>query len=369
VENELVLPAGTEVAGKVSALSPAAKAKSRSAKLGGDFTPLHEAKIEFDEIMIEGKSFAVSGETIGEGAEVVRFVAADPSAKQPSMMKKLWVGFIGSEKEAIHTFTDPGKGERARRLLYSELPYHRELLVSGTQFSVELKEPLRLISEDPAEKPADPKKGVQGNVKLVAALDEDINSKEVVPGKKVHAVVTEPLYDADHQLKVPQGSELIGEVTQAQPAGKWGRGGTLRFYFRELKFPSGFTQHVHGAPTSVDANQNTNLQMDAEGGVRPGPKGFGAPLIMGLMATAAIHDDETTVIHTGGASNGFALIGRVAALASKSNYVGAAIGFYGTSRAVYSRYIAHGKDVDFPKNTRIEVVLGPEKVKTLKPME
>jgi hypothetical protein len=59
----------------------------------------------------------------------------------------------------------------------------------------------------------------------------------------------------------------------------------------------------------------------------------------------------------------------VAALASKSNYVGAAIGFYGTSRAVYSRYIAHGKDVDFPKNTRIEVVLGPEKVKTLKPME
>lgn len=369
VDNELVLPAGTEMVGKVSALAPASKARSRSAKMGGDFTPLHEAKISFDEMIIEGKSFSVRGETIGEGAEVVRFVATDPSAKQPSTMKKLWAGFIGREKEAIHTFTDPGKGERARRLLYSELPYHPELLISGTQFSVELSEPLRLAPEDPVDKPADPKKGVGGNVKLVAALDEDIDSKKAVPGTKVHATVAEPLYDADHQLKVPQGSELIGEVTQAQPAGKWGRGGTLRFSFRELKFPSGFSQRVHGAPTSVDANQSANLQIDAEGGVKPGPKGFGAPLVMGLMATAAIHDDEATVIHTGGASNGFALIGRVAALASKSNYVGAAIGFYGTSRAVYSRYIAHGKDVDFPKNTRIEVVLGPEKVKTLKPME
>ena len=63
----------------------------------------------------------------------------------------------------------------------------------------------------------------------------------------------------------------------------------------------------------------------------------------------------------------FALIGRVAALAAKSPYVGAAFGFYGPGRAGYSRFIAHGKDVDFPQNTRIEVVLSPERV-NLKPV-
>jgi hypothetical protein len=370
LENQLVLPAGSELVGKVSALTPAAKAKSRNAKLGGDFTPLHEPKIEFDEIVVDGKSFTVQGENTGEGAQVVRFVAADPSAKSQSLTKRLWTEFVGREKEAVRTFTAPGRGERARRLLYSELPYHPELLLSGTQFAVELKKPLSLTPGDVVEKQPEPAKGgVDRTVKLVASLTEDINSKQAVPGTKVHAIVTEPLYDANHQLKVPQGSELFGEVTQSQPAGKWGRGGTLRFSFRELRFPAGFTQRVHGAPASVDADQNANLQMDAEGGVKPGPKGFGAPLVMGLMAATAMHDDETTVMHTGGASNGFALIGRAAALASKSNYVGAAFGCYGTSRAVYSRYIVHGKDVDFPKNTRIEVVLGPERVNALKPPE
>ena len=61
------------------------------------------------------------------------------------------------------------------------------------------------------------------------------------------------------------------------------------------------------------------------------------------------------------------MIGRVASLAAKSPYVGAAFGFYGTGRAVYSRWIAHGEDVSFPKHTRIEVQLDPERVNTLKP--
>jgi len=159
---------------------------------------------------------------------------------------------------------------------------------------------------------------------------------------------------------------LTGEVTQARPAGKWGKGGTLRFSFRELKYPAGFSQRVHGAPTSIDAGQESNLQLDNEGGVKPGPKGIVAPLVMGLLDAAAWHEDDASVMHTGGASNGFALIGRVAALASKSTYVGAAFGFYGMGRALYPRLIAHGKDVEFQEGTRIEVVLTPDRANSLK---
>jgi len=196
---------------------------------------------------------------------------------------------------------------------------------------------------------------------------DEISSAQAVLGMKIRAVVTEPLFDKDGQLKVPQGATLIGEITQAQAAGKWGKGGVLRFSFRELQYPAGFVQKVHGAPVSVDSDQKANIQLDAEGGVKPGPKGVAAPLVMGLLAASAVHEDEASVLHTGGASNGFALIGRLAALAAKSPYVGAAFGFYGTGRAVYGRWIGHGSDVIFPKHTRIEVMLGPEQANALQP--
>jgi hypothetical protein len=347
---------------------PASKTTRRNAKLGGDFTPLHQARIQFEQLILaDGKAVPVDGVTVGDGTPVVSFMAVGAGAHHESMVKKLWAEAVGREKEAVRTFTAPGKKERGRRMLYSELPYHPELLVSGTQYSVQLAEPLKLAAEDAAVSSAPANKGVDTTVKLEASLEDAISSKEAVPGTKVHALVTEPLYDGNHQLRVPQGSELVGEITQAHPAGKWGKGGTLRFSFRELKFPAGYMQRVHGAPTSVDTDQNANLQMDAEGGVKPGPKGIAEPLLMGLLAASAVHENEASVLHTGGASNGFGLVGRVAALASRSSYVGAAFGFYGTGRAVYSRYIAHGADVSFPKNTRIEVVLAPERVNALSP--
>jgi len=281
-------------------------------------------------------------------------------------MKKLWADAVGREKETVRTFTAPGKKDRARRALYSELPYHPELLEAGTEYTVRLEQPLSVqVGSIAKNEPKD----IEASTKLEAALLDEVSSKKTIHGTKVRAIVTEPLFDKNQQVQVPQGSMLLGEVTQAKPAGKWGKGGTLRFSFRELKFPAGFTQRVHGAPVAVDSDRNANLAVDAEGGVKPGPKGIGIPLAMGLLAVSAVHEDEASVLHTGGASNGFALVGRLAALASKSAYVGAAFGFYGTGRAVYSRYLRRGDDVTFPKNTRIEVVLSPERANRLKPAQ
>ncbi len=366
-QNRLVLPAKSEVTGTITALAPAAKSTSRSAKLSGDFTPLHQGEIRFEHITLpDGTRIPLQASTAGDGVAVVRFVSLGAGSKHESLPRKFWGEAVGRERQAVHAFIDPGKSERARRALYSELPYHPELLAAGTQYSVRLVAPVAVPVADPAIAPS-PKTGIDGTATLAASLMEDISSRNAVRGTKVHAVVTEPLLDANYQVKVPQGSVLSGEITQAKPADKWGKGGTLRFSFRELKFPAGFTQSVHGAPTSIDTDQNANLQLDAEGGVKPGPKGVAAPLVMGLLAASALHEDEASVMHTAGASNGFALIGRVVALAAKSQYVGAALGFYGTGRAVYSRYIAHGKDVEFPKDTRIEVVLDPDRVNTLRP--
>ena len=68
-----------------------------------------------------------------------------------------------------------------------------------------------------------------------------------------------------------------------------------------------------------------------------------------------MHEDEDGLAHAATSSNGFALVGRALAISTGSNYVGGVIGAYGAARTEYSRFIAHGSDVSFPKNTRIEI--------------
>src|SRR5271165_3554178 len=46
--DRMVIPAGSDVSGKVSRLDPVSKGKRASAILSGDFTPLHEAEVQFD---------------------------------------------------------------------------------------------------------------------------------------------------------------------------------------------------------------------------------------------------------------------------------------------------------------------------------
>ncbi len=363
VENRLTIPAGSEVTGEIVALHAAPKKSRLNAKLSGDFTPLHEPEIRFTQVLLGSGEVAIESVPSSHGVEVVRFQSLS-AGQHTSMMRKLWAEAVGRSHETVRTFTAPDKAERAKRMLYSELPYHPELLQTGTQFSVELASPVTVPA--PTEKPVSLEKKVEDSVKLNAALLDDINSKTAVRGTKIRAIVTEPMLNANREVQVPEGTLLLGEITQARAAGKWGKGGVLRFSFRELQFPAGFTQRVHGAPTSVDADRNAELQLDAEGGVKPGHKGAALPLAMGLLALNAAGEDEGSVLHTAGTSNGFRLIGRVAALAAKSQYVGAAFGFYGTGRMVYSRYIAHGDDVVFPKDTRIEVVLSPERASALK---
>lgn len=366
VDNRLVIPNGAELTGKITALQAAPKKTRVNAKLGGDFTPLHTALVNFDHVVFsDGTRLSLQALPTSGGIEVVRFQSMSPSQHQ-SMAKNLWADALGRGKETVQTFTAPGKKDRLRRAFYSELPYHPELLTAGTQFSVQLAQPLDVPMMRVAVEPAN-KKGVAPNTTLAAELLDDISSKNALRGAKIRAVVTEPLFNKDQQVQVPQGTLLLGEITQSRAAGKWGKGGELRFSFRELQFPVGFVQKVHGAPVAIDAPAARSVELDAEGGVKPAPKSLAVPLLMGLLATSAVHEDEASVLHTGGASNGFALIGRAAALAAKSNYVGAAIGFYGTGRTVYSKFLAHGQDVSFPKHTRIEVALDPDRVNTLKP--
>src|SRR5215471_20440947 len=67
-----VIPAGTEILGKVSALRPAGKWKRITSMLGGDFTPLHDPEITFDTLVFaDGKRIPIETSVAPEGNVVL----------------------------------------------------------------------------------------------------------------------------------------------------------------------------------------------------------------------------------------------------------------------------------------------------------
>ncbi len=242
---------------------------------------------------------------------------------------------------------------------------------AGFDYDVELVKPLQVpvtaASSSEFAQTGENTAGLRESSILHARLENDLSSGSAKAGSPITAIVTQPLYDSQHRLAVPQGTLLLGAVSQASPAAKHGRSGVLRFAFREMQFPAGYVQTVRGATHSVDTNARSDLQLDAEGGVSARRPNVVKPMVTALLATSAITDDESSVLHAGVASNGFSLIGRIVGIASGSRYVAAGIGAYTTGREVYSRYIATGKDIHFPLNTRIEIAVDPVNSPILKP--
>ena len=114
--------------------------------------------------------------------------------------------------------------------------------------------------------------------------------------------------------------------------------------------------------TGVDTNKSANLQSDPEGGIQPQSQNrVVAPLILSLLAGRAFDDDENRVLNNGVASNGFGILGRVAGVASRSGNVAAGIGIYGAALSFYDLWLAHGRDVAFAKDTRIEITIAPSR--------
>lgn len=66
-------------------------------------------------------------------------------------------------------------------------------------------------------------------------------------------------------------------------------------------------------------------------------------------------------------ANGFGLAGNLIALASGSAKLSAGIGAYGTAVSLYRRWIAHGNEVTFVKDTRLVVEATPRSASVLKP--
>jgi hypothetical protein len=99
-----VIPAGSELSGHVVRLQPVNRPKRVKAVLNGDFTPLHEALIQFDRLTFrDGRTMLVKTGLATQQGVVVPF-----AKRIPARQKNSWIGTTGeSARVALGNVTTP----------------------------------------------------------------------------------------------------------------------------------------------------------------------------------------------------------------------------------------------------------------------
>jgi hypothetical protein len=356
-----VLPVNTKVLGSITGKTPVPRRQHADALLNGDFTPLANPVVSFDRLQLaDGTILQISTHVTERTADVVHMASA--GARQPSLKDRLLGQVRQRKQETLDTINKPGKGDRLSRMLYAQLPYHPQEIWPGTQYDADLTAAL-IVPEKTAHQPL-PVEPLGRNLpvgRIEARLTQDLNSKSTIKNAPVEAVLTRPLLDPSHQhVLLPQGTRLTGLVVQAQPARWWSRNGKLRFSFRSVELPQSAESHaVLGQMSAAEGVKGQNLSIDSEGGAKAGSgkNKLLAPLALGVMAAASMDDDGQLAARGAVTSNGFGLIARVIGLAAASPRVSAPFAYFALSKSIYKRWIAKGHEVEFPRDTRLEIDL------------
>lgn len=372
-DNTLILPAATILNGTVVELH-ANRARRNSARLRGDFTPFRTPVVRFTEIRLaDGTTQPITADTATDGAPIYRLVAP-PHRKGGFIHQRVEDG-KQLVKDRLAVITGPNKGDRALQFLYSQLPNHPQRIEKGTAWTVETTAPLSLVASSASavvpiasiEPPtAEPAPWI-----IQAYLSAPITSASSTNGTLIHATVAEPIYNADHTIAVPQGSTIVGAITQAKPARMFGRAGVLRFAFKQIILPSGQSQSVAATVTGMDSASPQQLAMDSEGNVKPKPQDkILVPLLLLAAAARPLDQDHGTHHQLGknaAASNSIGVAGFILGTAARQANLAAGIGYYGAAIALYERWIKRGTEVAFARDTRIVLQTTPRSSAVLKP--
>lgn len=388
--NRLVLPKGAAVMGSVVALRPDRSRRTR-AELRGDFTPFHRPEAHFDHVVLaDGSILPIVLTAVGDGAPIYEAVA--PAPTKGRLLRREFDAGLSAMRGDIAGFTAPGKGDRLLQFIYARLPYHPEHIDAGTAWTFETAAAVEVppISTEVAPVPPSPARrrhfwdepapvaaeaNNTGAWIVKANLKDPLSSETSQTGQAIQATVAEPIYTADHGLAIPQGSVLTGTVTRARHSRSFGRTGVLIFNFTQLTLPSAEAQSIETRLTGADSAGQFALNSEGQVTSKPQDK-ITIPLILALMASRPLDIDEgkahgphaTAGKNAVGGSASLSLVGTIVAVAGGSPYVAAGIGYWGAARSFYARWIAHGQEIVFPKDTRIVVETTLRKTPPLRPM-
>jgi len=375
--DQLVVPAGSEVHGQVTKIEPVSGGRRTLAGLDADFTPARKIELSFDDLLLPGGKHLALHTTVMPGSgQVMKFVSA------PEKDAKKTAKDVASEKtraakqqakdqwdSAMKQLKTPGRIHRLERYAEAQLPVHGQYIPAGTIYFAELEDPLDFGSETlPAEKAfsigGPIPEGSVAHARLLTALSSATARK----GEPVEAVLARPLFDGD-RLLYPQGSRLVGLVSQVQAARRLKKNGQLRIGFHQVVLPDGVEQKVQAALVGVQAAKEGDVKLDSEGGAEATNSkaryaNVAVSVSLAALATRADRDDPAgsasghTSGRMAGGAGGFKLVGMILGACVQSRAFGYAMGAYGAGRSVYENFLVRGHEVVFPKSTAMDIGMG-----------
>lgn len=352
-----VLPVDTRVSGVILGTQPAPKKDRARSMLDGNFVPAGIPEIHFDSLYLpDGTTAKIETSVSQRNATVVKMSVS----KQHSSLKEMARQEIENRKrEALDTFHHPNIGDRIEKWAYAQMPWSPPTIWKGTQYDAELTASVEIPGPKPAPLPKAEVHGTPTGV-VEARLTVDLDSARDKHGTPVTAVLTRPLLTPDgKQVLFPEGAKMEGLVTLAQPARWFARNGRLRFTFRSIDAEGGASATVHGQLAGAEASTNGKMKITEEGtaATSSGPGKYLAPMALGVLTAASYGDDAANPGNSAVISNGFGFAARVAAMASANAAVGRGFAYFALSKSIYYRWIARGHEVQFPKDTQIEILL------------
>src|SRR5882672_1793947 len=305
----LAIPAGSTIKGHVSAISTAPMRKRARRLLNGDFTPPKTAQVTFDQLVLSDGTMVPLHSDSAVGLGRVANSRYLPKARRPGMRQKL--------KGAMAPLREPNKLQRLGEAVVTSLPYHPEYIDQGTVFDTALLEPVTLLVPVQANT-ASPQ---IASDYLHLHLLTPVNSSTSTAGMQIEAVVSQPYYQADHQLLYPTGTRITGTVQKASSAGWMKRNGSIVFVFRSVKMPDGTTRDIHSTVVGIQAERSEGLDVGKEGEIKATTSSFARLLGAGAAQTSA------------GTAIGF--------------------GYFGAAKRLCDAFITKGSNVELPVNTPI----------------
>jgi hypothetical protein len=376
--DRIVAPAGAKVWGRVARLEKVPGGVRFRAMLGGDFTPLRRAVLEFDTLVLDDcREMPIRTEVRSTAERLVLKVKDRPeksgiAARAADEIAQEARQRLSEARQAISAVKAPGKMRRLKDALVRGLPYHPQYLRAGTVYTAVLLSPLSFGTVEGAEW-APPGTAPPPESVLHARLLTPLDSSGTPRGTAVRAVVTEPVFSDDNRLILPEGTVLAGEVTFAKPAARFHRNGQLRFLFETVQVPEESPGNLRASLYSVQVASNERLAVDEEGGttITNSKKRFVAPALAGLAFALTMHRHLENDADGGGPEaaygsggsegvGGFFGLGLLGAgLSQLSRPVAVGLGVLGLARTAFTSVVGRGRDVSFPADTRIEVQLAP----------
>jgi hypothetical protein len=276
---------------------------------------------------------------------------------------------------SIKSVRKPGQLHHLRDAAVQQLPYHPQYLAKGTVYDVELSSPISFGRAVPAV-PAPAGTAPAPDSILAARLATTLDSSKTPRGTSFEAVITEPVFSADHQVILPEGTTLTGEVTLAAPARRFHRNGRLRFLFESVQVPNQPAAPLLGALHSIEASADDRVAVDDEGGatLTNSKTRFIAPALSLVSLYASMEGDGHRFADPDGDGSiksagsglgsrglgGFIGMGLIGASVSQiTRPVGIAMGVYGAVRTMYRNVFGKGREVTFTADTPIQVGLAP----------